>query len=211
MTDNETRPQCRAMLLMRHRAMFRCILTENHAGRHLDGDGDTWDIEYADVDPPQRFVPVPGLGSVEISDLSSRVTEVEKLFRALRQDNSRIRSRLTELETLGARVDNLEQTSASGAAADDMFAAMGKRVSALEAALTPAQPPENEAVLIDPVELGKLLEASELLSTLETSVQDPGTCSWASPTGAFCNLPEGHTVDHITPYPPDHVCGPSCD
>lgn len=107
MTDTENGPVCRATLAVSWvtKRTYDCVLPENHAGQHRDADNDTWDITYRDV--PQCPVslatadgrvqcsqrqwhesphtvpplvpakPVTGLGSLEISDLSRRVTALE--------------------------------------------------------------------------------------------------------------------------------------
>lgn len=122
MTDNETRPQCPAVLHMSaFEGPYPCHLVPGHEGSHADMDGDTWDITYVDE---------PGVSPQAIPvDIRVRPTQ-------------------------------------------DQLTALTERVGLLEAALTPAQPPENEAVLIDPVELGKLLEAQEKLNALEAAGVD---------------------------------------
>lgn len=218
MTDNETRPRCPAVLHMSvYDGSYRCELVPGHEGPHRDQDGDTWHITYMDE---------PGVSPQAIPFVMDTRPVPDQL--------TALTVRVGVLETLGARVDNLEQTSASGAATDDMFVGVRRRadslermfmalredatrihsrITGLEARLNPVcghrdpssglvcqRPPDhygevhstatdrldgtvwstehregqkrNEAVLIDPVELGKLREASERLSALEAAGVD---------------------------------------
>ena len=54
----------------------------------------------------------------------------------------------------------------------DQLTALTARVGLRRGQCGLQQPPENEAVLIDPVELGKLLEAQEKLNALESAGVD---------------------------------------
>lgn len=71
MTDTENKPVCRARYYLNSAGPWDCVLPENHKGPHRNEDGDTWGITYRDPEP------VTGLGSLEISDLSRRVTALE--------------------------------------------------------------------------------------------------------------------------------------
>lgn len=177
MTDNETRPQCRAQLSYEG-LKYRCDRPENHEGGHVDRDNDTWDITYVDepgVSPQAIFVDIRcGRPKGQLTALTARVGLLEAAWtvggETLSERLDRVIHGVTERHRFVAmRVEELEGVFM---ALREDATRMHSRITGLEARLTPAQPPENEAVLIDPVELGKLLEAQEKLSKLEAAGVD---------------------------------------
>lgn len=221
MTDNETRPQCRAELhLSWSSAHYRCTLVENHAGEHQDLDGDSWDITY--VDEPQCPVTTDG-GTFRCSQRQWH--EGPHTIQLLASEpqaapvDIRVRPVQDQLTALTARVGLLEADRACapvyltepgkeqgdylhGRTHGDLIKELYQRLNELEAApargerctwvspaarlcvLTAGRGTDHltavedhgdrdpKAVLIDPVELGRLLEASERLSALEAAGVD---------------------------------------
>jgi hypothetical protein len=192
MTDNETRATCRAQLTLtgvngRDATTYDCTLSEGHDGRHQDGDTDQWGIEYVQPEGvSQQAIPF--------------VMHVRP-----------VQDQVTDLDT---RVGLLEAAWTVGG--ETMEERLARNVQGLMEQIR-VHEHQPGAVLIDPAELGSLLKDREELHALRNSVQaDVVTeivsrrCPWISPTKIRCNLPAGHTIDHITPYGPDHVCTVDC-
>lgn len=96
---------------------------------------------------------------------------------------------------------------------DDLIKELFQRVSKIEPLVQLSGRSETGVVLLDPEQYSALLKDREELHALRNAAQTETVlpqCEWISPTKVRCNLPKGHTVNHITPYPPDHVCGPAC-
>lgn len=171
MTDNEMPPQCRAELYVsRYNDHYRCVRPENHAGRHQDDDNDTWDITYVDEPPAPT-----GLGSVEISDLSRRVTALEAAWTVGGETLSERLDRVVmgAMEQIRASAQGTERRSDS---LERMFMAlredatrMHTRLTGLEARMNPRECHGEQCV--KPTVLATQVDGRQLMS--DGSVRDP--------------------------------------
>lgn len=158
-TDTEE-STCRVSLYLGYQS-FDCVLPENHREPHKDADNATWDLVYRE--------PVTGLGSLEISDLSRRVTALEAAWtvggETLSERLDRVILGMQEQHRFVAlRVDNLEQTSASGAAVDDMLAAVNRRLDKLEAGVHPEECHGEQCVKDQPTVIGETVAGMLVMS-----------------------------------------------
>lgn len=195
MTDNETRPQCRAQLHMDDSDPYRCILTENHAAMHRDQDGDTWDVTY--VDEPQCPVTTDG-GTFRCSQcqwhegphtiqLLAPEPEASPVDIRVRPVQDQLTALMVRVGLLEARMNPVcgHRDPSSGLACqrppDHYGEVHSTATDRLDGTVwstghSSAEHREgqkrNEGVLIDPVELGKLREASERLTALEAAGVD---------------------------------------
>lgn len=142
MTENT--PVCRAQYSLNHGGPWDCVLPENHAGPHRDGDHDTWDITYRDPEPGVSQQPIP----VDI----------------------RVRPVQDQLTDLAARVGLLEVAWAPGG---ETLSERLDRVmlGLMEEIRRVSGPDRSRAVLIDPEELSGLLKDREELHTLRNAAQ----------------------------------------
>jgi hypothetical protein len=204
MTDNETRARCRTTLTLtgvsgRDATTYDCTLSEGHDGRHQDGDTDQWGITYRNPEGvSQQSIPfVMHVRPVQdqVTDLATRVGLLEAAW-------------TVGGETLSERLDRvllgvMEQIRA--VSHGRRYPGPGEMI--VEAGTVTLSTEEYTALLKDREELHALRNAAQADVVTETV---DGRCPWTSLTNVRCNLPAGHTIDHITPYGPDHVCTVDC-
>lgn len=154
-------PTCRARFQVNDGVPWYCVRPENHTGSHQDNDGDNWDITYRGVNPRRSFVPptIPVQDPIylaepdkeqgdylhgrahgdlikelyqRVSALALRTNDLQKLFLALRADNSRLYTCLNEAgHRAGSGTGVLETVTASELAS---LRKDSEKLNALEAA-----------------------------------------------------------------------------
>lgn len=114
------------------------------------------------------------------------------------------------LATYTAPEDERDGNYLHGRSHDDLIKELYQRVSNLETDMHPEECHGEQCV--KQASLSPMTEKMQAFrERIQESIANPqDRCAWISPTNLRCNLPAGHTVNHITPYPPEHVCGPCC-
>lgn len=152
MTENE--PVCRATLNISwvEKRGYDCVRHENHRGPHQDNDGDSWDITYRDE--PKR--PATTVYGETLRDLGERLDRI-------------VLGTLEEIRVVARRIDKLEQTSADGAATDDLFVTVNRRLSKLEDGMHPEECHGEQCV--KPTVLAVRVDGHRVMS--DGSVREP--------------------------------------
>lgn len=116
--------------------------------------------------------------------LGERVVQLEKTMGQIAKDMGDRQAHMEYHDELTRRLENLEQTSAGGAAVDDMFAVQSRRLDALEDRLVSGE------------RLGDIVNLlAEIRDRLPAPPPEP--CGSISPNQLYeCDLPIGHTGRH---------------
>jgi hypothetical protein len=188
-------------------AMYRA------AGLTWPGDHD--ECHVTDKDPaPLRL----GQRVAQLEQAMGKMTETTGVITTaldqITQDMGSREAHLKYHDSLTSRLDNLEQTSAGGAATDDMFAAQSRRIGQLEERLRVLSAAHDTDADMEPSEEHR--SVIQLLTEIRDRLPEPAPPACGAPD-AFdthrCEQPAGHTDRHrdgVTTWPNHQAVAAAC-
>lgn len=180
-----------------------CVLSEGHTGGHVTAGG------ARDTEAPEQCPAVLHYNGFDEEEFPC-VRPKDHSGGHVDHDGDTWYIAYTDARSLSVPVyaaePGMEQGDClHGRTHDDLIKELFQRVSGLEAERNTMS---GQIARLHGVEASETVTVAAQTDAVTETVLPQ--CEWISPTKVRCNLPKGHTVNHITPYPPDHVCGPAC-